>query len=585
VIAWAFACCWGVASATTHTPAYTPKVVAVTVDNPSFHRVANTMMYTLTVTVDDTWDNARHDAMVGFTTRGRFGGDVSECPAQTAYTWSPHVQRFDAPTRRWTLYNFQPGEEYYYAIRTGTRGNYEYSCGALETAAAPTPTLPIALADLNLIVDNSSGEYHTKYVLFDSDDCGGRNHLLAVDADTGNIVWYLDVKAVTGVRTALIGGWRYQAAGSSYLSSDRLLLALNAFDRRQLLYEVEFDGTVINAKDFNRPGPVGERHRCDGSSAQSLGPCPHHDAFKSDLTGETFALVTANSGLSTVGNPFWTRFFCEAPPYRFMADGFQVLDHDYAESFTQYLVPDLGYDPAVDGGPRAPQGCLATTGWANTLSPEFKWLDWTHANSISGTPDGEFLDISLKEWDQIIRVRADGSGSGPEWRLAGNPDYSDFELSTEVLGPATFAGQHDPHMLDSATMMLFDNLGNPGEEPGTAASRVLQLALDEDARTAAIEKAWVLTHNNDLPTSLECPTKGSGHLVPGDPTGNSVLALCHESYAIEELNDPTGAEERPSLYITLPRFPADVCPEPGPSSREVIQGWYRAYPLENLGDF
>jgi hypothetical protein len=577
----------GVASAATHQAKYTPKVIDVSVDNPSFHGVPNTMMYTLTVTVDDTYDNARHDAMVGFTTTDRFGGDPAVgCPAETAYKWSPHVQTFDTDTRRWTLYNLQPGQAYYYAIRTGTRGNYEYTCGALETAAAPTPMLPTTLADLNLVVDNSSGDYHTEYVVFDSDDCDARNYLLAVDADTRNIVWYLDVQAVTGIRTALIGGWRYQPRGESHLSSDRFLLALNAVDQRQLLYEVEFDGTVINSKDFNRPGPPGERHLCDGSSHQSVGPCPHHDAFKSDLTGETFVLVAANSGLSNSGNPFWTRAFCEDPPYRFMADGFQALDERYTESFTQYLVPDLGYDPAVDGGPKAPQGCVPTTGWANTLSPEFHWLDWTHANSISGTPDGQFLDISLKEWDQIIRVNADGSGSGPVWRLAGDPQYSDFELSTVVAGAADFAGQHDVYLLDAGTMMLFDNNGNPGAEAGTAASRVLQLSLShEPTRTATIQKSWVLTHNSDEPTSLDCPTKGSGQLVPGDPTGNSVLALCHASYAIEELNDPTGAEQRPSLYISLPPSPAEVCPEPGPASRLAIEGWYRAYPLETLGDF
>jgi hypothetical protein len=385
--------------------------------------------------------------------------------------------------------------------------------------------------------------------------------------------------------TAVIGGFRYQARGESYLSSERLLLALNAVDQRQLLYEVEFDGTVINSKDFNRPGPAGERHLCDGSSHQSLGPCPHHDAFRSDLTGETFVLVAANSGISTADNPFWTRRQCAEPPYRFMADGFQALDEAYQESFTQYLVPDLGYDPAVDGGPKAPLGCVPTPGWANTLSPEFKWIDWTHANSISGTPDGEFLDISLKEWDQIIRVRADGSGTEPVWRLAGDPAYSDFVLSSAVAGAVAFGGQHDVHLLDDTTMMLFDNNGNPGLEPDTAASRVLQLSFNEEEYTATIEKSWVLTRNGEPPTSLDCPTKGSGHLVPGDPTGNSVLALCHETYTIEELNDPTGAEQSPSLHISLPPSPTAVCPEPGPASRRAIEGWYRAYPLEQLGDF
>ena len=70
--------------------------------------------------------------------------------------------------------------------------------------------------------------------------------------------------------------------------------------------------------------------------------------------------------------------------------------------------------------------------------------------------------------------------------------------------------------------------------------------------------------------------------MPGDSSGDSALALCHASFAIEELNDPTGAPTAPSLYIGLPSPPEDACVL---STGLEVDGWYRAYPLERLGDF
>jgi hypothetical protein len=133
---------------------------------------------------------------------------------------------------------------------------------------------------------------------------------------------------------------------------------------------------------------------------------------------------------------------------------------------------------------------------------------------------------------------------------------------------------------------LFDNKGNPGAALGTAASRALAISFTEgEEPSAQIEKSWALMNNNaTVPSPLECPFKGSAHFVPGDTSHDSVLALCHQEWVIEELNDPTGAETSPSLYIAMPDAPYEPCPVTG-TLRPGIDGWYRAYPLARIGDF
>jgi hypothetical protein len=574
-------------AAATHRPNATPRVVNVAVTNPTFNGVANLMMYRIRVTVDDVFDNARHDAVVGFTTTAPPPGYPRACPEDATYSWSRTQRYAGTDTLSWTLYNFQPGTSYYYAIRTGEPGYYEYRCGSLSTPAAPTPTLPPALEELDLVVDNSSDNYFSKYVVFDTDDCDQHNHLVALDADTGRIVWYLDVPAVTGIENAKVGGWRYQQRGSGHLTSDRIVATINVDGHRVHLFEFEIDGTVINSKNFDRFGSGGSGHLCDGSGPESVGPCPSHDAFRSDVNGQTYVLVTGSSGIGVAGNRTWNRDVCTDPPYQFLRDGFQALDENYNVSFTKYLMSDLGYDPFVEPGPNAPAMCAGSPAWVKTLDPWYHWIDWLHVNTVSGTADGQHLDISMKHFDQVARVRADGSGNEPVWTLAGDEAYSSFgPLGSAVVGATTFASQHDVHEVGENTILLFDNKGNPGATTGTAASRALQITFTEgDSPSAHIEKSWALVGNDPVVVSpLECPFKGSAQLVPGDTTGDSALVLCHQEWVIEELNDPTGAETSPSLYIAIPAPPYEPCPTTG-TLRPGIDGWYRAYPLENIGEF
>ncbi len=163
------------------------------IGNPSFNGVANTMMYTVTVTVDGFAADPDHAAVVGFT------DNYTTCAGSV---WKYSLPKFfdTTATRTWTLYNFEPGQTYYYKVRVGppTGGTARMVCGELTTTAAPTPTLPTSLANLNLQYDKAgpTNRFRTRYVMMETDDCGAtpmatRDYLLVVDPLREAIVWYL----------------------------------------------------------------------------------------------------------------------------------------------------------------------------------------------------------------------------------------------------------------------------------------------------------------------------------------------------------------------------------------------------------
>jgi arylsulfate sulfotransferase len=108
--------------------------------------------------------------------------------------------------------------------------------------------------------------------------------------------------------------------------------------------------------------------------------------------------------------------------------------------------------------------------------------DWTHANSVQETPDGDLL-LSLRHQDWVLKLNY-GSGSGDGsviWRLGKDGDFV-FESNDNY---PWFSHQHDVGFLsDSTTMTLFDN-GNTRKtlvDP-SANSRGQVLMVDQDNRT------------------------------------------------------------------------------------------------------
>jgi hypothetical protein len=304
------------------TPAFAivPNISSARVANPRFGGVANTMMYTVAVTVSGAANDTMHDAQVGYIDAASY----TTCNGTTGWKYG-HTQRFDTTTSRtWTLYNFVPGESYYYRVQVGSStGMKKTRCAALTTTAAPTPTLPTNLSYLNLEYDKSGATSDTDYVLFETDDCGGTSmstatatyYLVAVDPRAEAIVWYMDISAITGGDNGT--GFRYQAAASAI--DDRILMTID----KRWLYEFRFDGTIVSSHDFASSG------QCDGDTG-SEGPCIHHDAFKSDTTGRTYVLSTQRSTTdatgTTVGGQLRDRF--ALPQRRFPGPQLLVGGHE-----------------------------------------------------------------------------------------------------------------------------------------------------------------------------------------------------------------------------------------------------------------
>jgi len=542
-----------------------------TVDNPRFTDVPNTMMYTVTVQVDRMAYDVDHVAKVGFVDSASY----QSCKNPTTeWHWAPEQMFSATDTETWTLYNFQPGTTYYYRVQLGGPGasTHRSYCGELTTTDAPTPTIPDALASLSIEFHKAgtSNPFSTRYVIMETGDCGGRagglgatDYIVALDAENESIVWYLDIGAASGAIGASTIGWRYQPGTTT--TSGRLLV----LTEEQELFEWGFDGAELLHYEFGLHG------ECDGAVG-SAGPCPHHDAYYSDVTGRTHVLASAESPIDAMGTGWETACGTES---RFVDDGILTIADDGTEYSDYSLMNDYDFDPAVYGGPNA--GYVAALGKACD-SPmyhnyfEFTGIDWTHVNSIAASRFGpaEVLDISLKEWDAVLRFNA--STGARLWTLASNTTDGDFAaITTDVAGATTFAAPHDVHEVSANELMMFDNLGDP------TGSRVLRMAMDYTNKTAAIDRSWVVVDESG--TALSCPVEGSGELVPDSE--EHVLANCNDENTVVELSDFSGdvTGAAPPLVISLPD--SGWCTTGGPIHREDIWGWHRAFPAVGIGAF
>ncbi len=228
---------------------------------------------------------------------------------------------------------------------------------------------------------------------------------------------------------------------------------------------------------------------------------------------------------------------------------------------------NYGYDPAVDPGPNAaatsmrPSSCDATT-WNAYFDPAYGSIDWTHANSLAAVRSGtmEVLDVSLKEWDQVLRVNS--TTGALIWRLSADPSDSDWGTlgkAAGIAGAAAFADQHDVHATATNTIMLFDNQGDP------TGARVLEIGLVPASSSASINKSWAVV--DDAGDPLACNLEGSGNTIPGS---TRVLAMCNDSHSFSELTDATGnTGSAPPLYVYLPDGTSeDYCSVGGPTDPE-----------------
>jgi hypothetical protein len=555
--------------------AATPRIVGKpSVSVPSFNGTPNTMMYDVTVQVDGTGADTLHQAVVGFIA----DDDYTTCAGTTGWKFAS-PQTFDtSDTRTWSLYNFIPGTAYRYKVEVGRPGGLIRSkCGVLRTAAVPTPTLPTELGRLNLqyTFAGASHPSDTDYVILETDDCAAgttsaKYYVIGVDPQAETIVWYLDIQAMTGLTRAAGSSFRYEAGVTP--AEDRILMNIN----QRYLYEWYFDGTESRLWDFS------PSHECDGRTG-SEGPCVHHDVNTSDATGDTYVLSTRPSDVDVTGTEWEDD--CGAAS-RFLDDGFRVLDSSWNVVNEYYIISDLGYDPATDGGPLAAvmsgrRGECSNSNWDQTFDPIYDIIDWTHQNSIAASSFGsdEVVDMSFRDWNQVIRV--DAATGDVLWHLSSDPAYSDFDFSKAagIAGRPDFAGQHAVHAVAEDRLLMMDNKGNVTD------SRALEVSIDTDTFEARIEKSWAIV--DDAGSALTCPIEGSAEQIPGT-TSDHVLTLCNGAHAVIELDDPSGGTgEPPPLFIELPNGHGaePICTVGGPTSINDFHGWHKAFPAASIGEF
>jgi hypothetical protein len=107
--------------------------------------------------------------------------------------------------------------------------------------------------------------------------------------------------------------------------------------------------------------------------------------------------------------------------------------------------------------------------------------DWTHGNSAQLAPDGNLI-YSTRHQEWVIKIDyQNGAGTGDIiWKLGNDGDFS--VNSTDPY--PWFSHQHDAHILDDGTMMMFDNGNMRHLSDATANSRGQVFQLDETNHVA-----------------------------------------------------------------------------------------------------
>jgi outer membrane protein assembly factor BamB len=138
--------------------------------------------------------------------------------------------------------------------------------------------------------------------------------------------------------------------------------------------------------------------------------------------------------------------------------------------------------------------------------------DYVHLNSIDLDADGNLL-VSSRNTHTVYKI--DRHSGQIIWRLGGK--HSDFAMGSG----AAFAWQHDARRQRDGTLTVFDNQGAPHGGPQ---SRAIVLAVDEQRRTARLQRQFL------HPLALQSSSLGSVQVLPN---GNIFVGWGAEPFVSE----------------------------------------------------
>ena len=170
-------------------------------------------------------------------------------------------------------------------------------------------------------------------------------------------------------------------------------------------------------------------------------------------------------------------------------------------------------------------------------------LHWTHINSVSIGPQGNFI-LSSRQRQQVISVAADLQTI--EWQLGGPGSDYRFPNPSD-----RFYVQHQAAQLPNGNILLFDNgTKRPASEGGNY-SRAIEIRLDDESRSAV--KAW--EHRAD-PDIFSPVVSGAARLGNGNTLINFGFRkrLDYQPLTVLEV-DPQGNERFRVEALQLDRYP------------------------------
>jgi hypothetical protein len=142
---------------------------------------------------------------------------------------------------------------------------------------------------------------------------------------------------------------------------------------------------------------------------------------------------------------------------------------------------------------------------------EWSW-DYVHLNSIDIDNDGQLL-VSSRNTHTVYKI--DRRSGEIIWRLGGK--HRDFAMADG----ASFAWQHDARRQRDGRLTIFDNQGAPHGGPQ---SRAIVLAVDEQRRTARLERQYL------HPLALQASSMGNVQVLPN---GNLFVGWGAEPFVSE----------------------------------------------------
>lgn len=409
------------------------------------------------------------------------------------WTWRPRMQ----PDRRQkvVLFGLRPGRKHQVVVRLEDSANRTYDLS--EPLVFETPPLPEDFPNLQATVSRPdlmepgvtlfpTNVWHFDRPLMDY------GYLVALDA-AGEVVWYMK----TGHRTASV----------EILENGHLLYNHAGYRR---VFEINLLGDVIR-----------EWHAANIVPALSDESIPvecdtfHHEVLP--LDDDRFLALTTTLRLVAVYQHDHVHFPLLASSHvvgdeiiEFRGDG-EVLRR--LNLFDYLDIDRLCYGAFGNfwNNKYIQQGILDTE-------------DWTHANAILTTDEPDWIIVSLRHQDCLIKMNFD---TGEIRWILGDPTGWKSPWREKLLrkqGDWTWNyHQHGPEVTSRGTLLMYDN-GNyraiPPNEATVARdnfSRVLELKVDEEAMT--VSKVWEYRGEGHEP--FYCPFYCEADQLP--ETGNILV--------------------------------------------------------------